>query len=226
MPISLFDVTGPVMIGPSSSHTAGAAKLGRIASLIAEGSFHKVEFLLHGSFAKTYRGHGTDLALVAGILGMSESDENLPRSFELAKEAGISYSFGTVELSGVGENTALIRFYLDNGRVREIVGSSLGGGRICIVRVDGFETELYCECPTLMVIHQDKPGMLSRITAEMALSRLNIAVLRCTRREKGNLACTVIESDDEIPHRVQDILEKISGIKAVSIISQGGANRA
>ncbi len=222
MPISIFDVTGPVMIGPSSSHTAGAARLGRMAALIAGGSFFKVDFLLHGSFARTYRGHGTDFALVAGVLGMREDDENLPRSFEIAKDRGLEFSFGVIDIPGAGENTALIRFYMDGGKIREIVGSSLGGGRICIIRVDGIETELYCDNPTLFAVHRDRPGMLSRITSEVASSGINIAVLRCTRKEKGNLAYTIIEADDEIPSSVSGTLEKIPGIVSVILISPGG----
>lgn len=219
MGISIFEVTGPVMVGPSSSHTAGAARLSRMAALIVGEPFHKVEFGLYGSFAKTYRGHGTDLALVAGVLGIGESDESLADSFHIAEEKGLEYSFETVELKDVRENTAQMRFYLDSGKVREITGSSLGGGRICICRVDGFETELYCEKPTVMILHRDQKGMLSRITAEMAKKDLNIAILRCTRKEKGDVACTIIESDESIPHGIKNCLEDIQGVLSVCIVT-------
>jgi L-serine dehydratase len=219
MSISIFEVTGPVMVGPSSSHTAGAAKLSRMAAMIVGEPFYRVEFGLYGSFAKTYRGHGTDLALVAGVLGIKESDERLAHSFDIAKEKGLQYSFKNVELKDVGENTAQMRFFLKSGMIREIIGSSLGGGRICICRIDGFETEIYCEKPSVMILHRDQKGMLSRITAEMAKRDLNIAILRCTRLQKGDMACTIIESDEVIPMSIKQSLEEIQGIRSVCVIS-------
>ena len=141
MELSIFDVLGPVMIGPSSSHTAGAARLSRIAGLIAGNDYKRVRFGLYGSFEKTYRGHGTDRALVAGALGLKENDELLSKSFELAREAGLEWEFYPDDLDGLHENSVRMTFTLADGSEREIIGCSVGGGQIVIRYIDGFETE-------------------------------------------------------------------------------------
>ena len=218
MNISLLDVTGPVMIGPSSSHTAGAVALARLAAQWMESPIQQVTFGSSGSFARTYRGHGTDIALVAGVLGMQPSDIRVPQSFEIAEKQGLCYHFFRTDLRDIHENACQLQFTLENGTTREIIGCSIGGGRICIRRIDGFDTELYWEAPTLMVLHRDQKGMLSRITGEIAARNLNIAVLRCSRRARGDIACCVIESDQSIPHEIRTRLQSIPGILSATII--------
>ena len=129
------------MIGPSSSHTAGAARLARVARSIVGKPYNKVEFYLHGSFAQTYKGHGTDRALVAGALGFNESDDRLCTSFAIADEMGLAYSFQPVELEGAHENTVMMKFYQDDKLLSTITGSSIGGGNIIITNIDGFDIQ-------------------------------------------------------------------------------------
>lgn len=222
MAISIFEVAGPVMIGPSSSHTAGAARLARMAALLAEGEFRRVEFHLYGSFARTYRGHGTDLALLAGVMGIGEWDERLADAYKIAEERGLSWTFIPEERKSDYENEAQIRFFMTDGRVREIVGSSTGGGRILILGIDGFATELTCENPTAVIMHRDKKGVLSLITAEFAEHDINIALLRSSRSEKGRSACSVIEADGAIPAELRPRLEAIHDVLSVNIIDPNG----
>lgn len=219
MDISIFKVTGPVMIGPSSSHTAGAARLGRVAKIIAAGPFSRVSFGLHGSFAKTYKGHGTDRALVAGILGLREDDERLADSFVLAEKAGISFDFYETELDGMHENSVKITFFMDDGTANEVVGSSIGGGQILIRKINGFETEFSAQMPTLVISQYDKRGIVSNVTSILAHSRINIAVMKLSRNAKGEIACCIIETDDVIPESVTDALRQVKNVISVQAIN-------
>jgi L-serine dehydratase len=151
----VYDILGPVMIGPSSSHTAGAARLGKIAGIICGGNIAKVVFLLHGSFAKTYKGHGTDRALVAGILGMEPWDERLRDSLDIAKEKGIEIEFREADLGDVHPNTVKFLMTKSDGSIVEVRGSSIGGGNIVINEVDNEEIEFTGEYPTIIIKHQD-----------------------------------------------------------------------
>ncbi len=218
MQISILDVVGPIMIGPSSSHTAGAVALAWAAARLMTSPIQKVSFGLSGSFANTYKGHGTDVALVAGVLGMAPDDDRVPQAFAHAQQKGLMFDFFKTDLTKFHENTCLFRFSLQNGHVHEVIGCSLGGGRIVIRQFDSFETELYCQSPTLAIFHQDQRGVLSRITSEVASSGLNVAVLRCSRRSRGDVACTVIESDQPIPDKIKLPLLRIPGVNAVNII--------
>lgn len=212
MDISIFEVIGPVMIGPSSSHTAGAVKLARVASFIAGQNFNHVTFGLHGSFAKTYKGHGTDLALVAGVMGLREDDERLSRAFQIAKQAGVTYEFYEVELDNIHENSAMFTFYKEDETQYEVVGSSIGGGQIIIKSINGFETEFSAQSPTLVITQNDKKGVISNISAILANNDINIGTMRVSRRGKGNVASCIIETDNIVPDAV---IESLSGIKNV-----------
>ncbi|MEG2192187.1 MAG: serine dehydratase beta chain, partial [Oscillospiraceae bacterium] len=159
MNISLLDVIGPVMIGPSSSHTAGAAKLAKTARLIAAKPFKKVSFGLGGSFASTYRGHFTDYALVAGALGLSEDDERLSDSFNIAKEQGIEFDFYPADIPSIYENTVRITFTFTDGGEFFVEGASLGGGRILVTDINGLQCEINATCPTVIVQQQDVKGV-------------------------------------------------------------------
>ena len=194
MNLSVFEVLGPVMIGPSSSHTAGAARLGRVARMVAGQPFDKVWFGLHGSFAKTGWGHGTHQALLAGALGLREDDEQ-PH-----------------------ENTARIRFYHTDGSQSEIEGSSIGGGRILITRIDGMPAGFSAEAPTLLITQRDVKGVVSEISRTLAMEDINIGVMRVSREARGSLATTVIETDSPIPRRVADRLRLMPDILSVRIV--------
>ncbi|OPX44024.1 L-serine dehydratase, beta chain [Ruminiclostridium hungatei] len=212
METSIFEVLGPVMIGPSSSHTAGAARIARIARAVADEDVVSVVFGLHGSFAKTYKGHGTDKALVAGILGMREDDEDIRNSFSIAREKGMEYRFREVELSDAHENTVLVETTGSNNRQHRITGASVGGGSILITNIDGFEVEITAENPVIIIKMRDKKGVISEITALLANNNINIAVMRVSRKGKGSEASTIIETDDRIS---LSIIERLSEIKYV-----------
>ena len=219
MEISIFDAVGPIMIGPSSSHTAGAAKLSRVAALIVGQPFKRVRFGLHGSFAKTYRGHGTDIALVAGVLGISEDDERLKDAFQLADEQGIEIEFYEIELDGVHENSVCMHFYTDYGNVREIIGSSIGGGQIMIQSIDGFRAKLPLNTSTLVITHKDQQGVLYRISKILVESQINIATVALTRQNRGALACAVIETDSFISDSVVELLKREDCLLSVQAIN-------
>ena len=219
MNVSIFDVTGPIMIGPSSSHTAGAAKLGRIAKIIAVKPFKKVSFGLYGSFAETYKGHGTDIALVAGTLGMYEYDDNISDAFEIAKKQNIDFEFYTLELDNMHENSVKITFTFEDGGKCNILGSSIGGGQIKIVKIDEFETEFYANSPTLIINQYDKKGVISNISKVIANHNINIAVMKLSRVAKGKNACTIIETDSKISDDVVNELNNIENIISVQAIN-------
>ena len=186
------------MIGPSSSHTAGAARLARVARSIVGKPYNKVEFYLHGSFAQTYKGHGTDRALVAGALGFNESDDRLCTSFAIADEMGLAYSFQPVELEGAHENTVMMKFYQDDKLLSTITGSSIGGGNIEIQSINGMDVSFGCDYPTLLIFHQDRPGVISSVTGVLAEHEINIAFMKVFRNSRWQNACMVIETDGEV----------------------------
>lgn len=220
MNISLFDIIGPIMTGPSSSHTAGAAKLARVAMQIAEKPFSKVDFGLHGSFAKTGLGHGTDKALLAGILGLREDDEAIKDVYKLADKRNLVYTFYSVDLGDVHENSCLITFWHTDGTKTEIIGSSIGGGRILIHSIDGVKADIGAELPTLIIKHYDKKGVISNITNLLYTEQINISVMWLSREEKGGHALTIIETDDEIPLSVSEkmlALDNIIGVRVIRV---------
>lgn len=217
--LSSFDIIGPIMVGPSSSHTAGAARLGKVAMSIAGGNFKKVVFYLHGSFAKTYRGHGTDRALVAGVLGMETYDDRLKFSLDIAKEKGIEIEFVEADLGDVHPNTVKIVFYKEDGGIFEVVGSSIGGGNIIITEINGDKVEFTGDYPTLIVKQKDVKGMISSVTAILASQNINIATMRVTRRAKGKEALMIIETDAEISDYVLKVIEKVENIISAKAIN-------
>ena len=222
MNISLLDVVGPVMIGPSSSHTAGAAKLSKTARLIYDKPFVKVRFGLGGSFASTYRGHFTDFALVAGALGMSEDDENLGNSFEIAKEQGIEFDFYPTEIPSVYENTARITFYDAEDNEFFVEGASLGGGRILVTNINGLACELNATMPTVIVQQQDVKGVVSDVSTILAFNNINIGVMKVSRTSRGDKAFCVIECDDIIPENVIEELRQVNNVISVVVVNIKG----
>ena len=193
---STFDILGPVMVGPSSSHTAGALRIAQLAASLAGAPVTRVAFTLYNSFAKTYRGHGTDRALVAGILGLSTDDPRIPRSFELARERGLAFEF-TPSAAGEGlhPNTVDIDMLCADGSRTCVRGESVGGGRMRVVRVNGVDVELTGRMPTTFVAHRDTPGMLAVMTGELGAAGVNIAYMSSYRTTPGKLAYAVFETD-------------------------------
>lgn len=205
---SMFDVVGPNMIGPSSSHTAGACRIGKAAYKMAGEGIKKVTFLLHGSFAKTYRGHGTDKALVGGILGFDPDDERIRNSFNLAKEKGIEFIFQEENLGDVHSNTVKVIVEKNDDETIQLMGSSIGGGNIVVTEINGLEIEFTGEYDTLIISHVDKPGVIAKTTAVLALYDINIAFMRVYRYSKGQNAFMIIETDDEISPDIVTYIKK------------------
>lgn len=218
MQLSIFDVLGPVMIGPSSSHTAGAAKLGRVAALIAQKPFDHVQFGLSGSFAKTGAGHGTHKALLAGVLGFSEDDERIREIETIAKIRDITAEYVEEDLDWMHENSVHITFDHTDGSKSEIWGSSIGGGRIVIRRINELEVELSAESPTLVLPHLDRTGVVKEISRVLADNEINIAVMRLARESRGKTSIAVIEIDGNIPQNLPEKLRKIEYVTEVVVI--------
>lgn len=209
---SAFNILGPVMIGPSSSHTAGAARLGKVAMNLAGGEYNSVTFFLHGSFAKTYRGHGTDRALVAGILGFDTDDERLRNSLDIAREKQISIDFVEADLGDEHPNTVKIVFSKKDGNSFSVTGSSIGGGSILITNIDGEAVEFTGSLPTIIIRQVDVKGMVSRITGVLAQNNINIATMKVNRNAKGKEAITILECDGTIS---KDVVEKLTQLENV-----------
>jgi len=200
---SIFDVIGPNMIGPSSSHTAGAVSIALMARKLFQEPIVKVEFTLYGSFAKTYRGHGTDRALLGGILGFSPDDVRIRDAFSIAEQLGLEFSFTEDHNThGLHPNTADIHLVGVSGREMSVRGESIGGGKMKIVRIDNIDVEFTGEYSTLIVHQMDKPGVVAHITQALAEHNVNIAFMRLFREDKGAAAYTVVESDEHIPEEV------------------------
>ena len=186
--MNVFDIIGPVMIGPSSSHTAGAVRLGRVAWKILGEDVVQADIQLAGSFAQTYRGHGTDKALIAGIMGMHSDDERIRRSLELARERGLAFSFREEDIPGAHPNTALISLVGEHGARAVVQGASVGGGNILITQINGMAVSFTGQYNTLLVLHHDQPGVIAAVTNFIASSDLNIGNFRLSRPRKGGEA--------------------------------------
>lgn len=220
--MNLFDIMGPVMVGPSSSHTAGAARIGKIGWRLLGERPVKAHILLHGSFAATGTGHGTDRALVAGLLDMGPEDERLPNSFELAREAGMEIKFGRTSIRGVHPNTTLMTLTGSHGNQLEMLASSLGGGRVKVYSIDGMEASFTGDYPTLIIRNEDRPGQVAEVTATLSARGVNIATMQLYRDRRGGLAVMVIESDQPVEAEVIERLKGCSGIVRVTYLNMGG----
>ncbi len=216
---SVFDIIGPIMIGPSSSHTAGSARLAKVAATIAGSKIKKVEFLLHGSFSETYKGHGTDKALVAGILNMEPWDDKLKNSFEIAKEEGMETIFTPTDLGDVHPNTVKFIITKEDGSISTVTGSSIGGGNILIFDIDGQTVEFTGERPTLLTNHRDLPGVISKISSILFQENINIANMRVYRNGKGKMATMALETDSMITEEAMDKIRSIGEIDNVKFIN-------
>ena len=217
--MNLFDIVGPVMVGPSSSHTAGAVRIGHIARRLLNEPVAKAEIYLHGSFRATGKGHGTDRALIAGLLEMGTDDERIPDSFSWADKQGMEYSFAGIELREAHPNSVLMKLTGKNGRYQEIVAASLGGGRIKICKIDGLEANFCGDYPTLIVRNQDEPGHVAEVTSMLSHKSVNIATMQLYRDKRGGSAVLVLECDKEVPRESIKWLEKLEGIHKVTYLS-------
>lgn len=220
MEYSMFDIIGPVMIGPSSSHTAGAAKIGYIARGIFGEDVVGVTFYLHGSFAKTYRGHGTDKALLAGVMGFLPDDERIKNAYKIVEKKHIHYKFEGKDLEDVHPNTVMIHMVGKSGREMTVVGSSIGGGKVVITKINDFDVEFNGEYTTLITKHYDRPGVMASITAILAENKVNIAFMKLFRQARGDYARLVLESDEDIDEHVLEDIRKMEYVKDVTLIQK------
>lgn len=207
--ISIFDVMGPNMIGPSSSHTAGALRIALLAGNLAKGNVSHAKFILYGSFARTYHGHGTDRALVGGILGYATDDERIRDSFEYAKQAGITYEFieNTTD-KDVHPNTVDIELTTKEGQLITMRGVSIGGGNAVIQRLNGVAIDMNGASPTVIIKHWDRKGALAYITTVLSDADLNIGALKLYREGKGKIAYAIVELDAFVPDEILRKLEQ------------------
>ncbi len=222
--MNIFDIMGPVMVGPSSSHTAGAARIGLITRRLLGSQPVSARLLLHGSFAATGKGHGTDRALVAGLLGMAPDDPRIPRAFALAREAGMAVTVSTAVLRGAHPNTVLLQVQDAQDRALEVNASSLGGGRVRVNAIDGLEAAFTGDYPTLIIRNQDQPGAVAEVSAILSQRQVNIAAMQLYRDRRGGLAVMVLESDQSIPAEAVEALRSAPGIVRVTYLDlEGGA---
>ena len=214
--INIFDMMGPVMVGPSSSHTAGAARIGNMGRTLLGEAVARADIGLYGSFAETGYGHGTDRALLAGLLGMKPDDLRIPNAYEEANRAGMAYSFRTVELRDAHPNTALLELTGKSGKQLTLQASSIGGGAIVVNKIDGIDVNFTGDFNTLIVRNQDESGSVAAITSILSQVHINVANMSVNRHRRGGDALMVIETDQHIKPRQVEFLSELPGILSVT----------
>ena len=216
--MNIYDILGPVMVGPSSSHTAGAVRIGLITRRLLGTAPVHAEISLSGSFAATGTGHGTDRALIAGLLGMQPDDIRIPDSFSFAAEAGLTFTFHKINLKDAHPNTAILRVSSADGRTLE-VQASLGGGRILVNRLDGIRVNFTGDAPTLIVHNLDKPGCVADVTSLLSRNGVNIATMQLYRNYRGGYAVMVVETDQNIAAEALELLRHLDGVTKVTYLA-------
>ena len=217
--MNLLDIIGPVMVGPSSSHTAGAVKIGRVSRKLLAEEVKEAKIYFHGSFLATGKGHGTDKALVAGLLGLRPDDPRLPDSFALAAEQGMAFRIHPVELRSAHPNTAVLTLTGREGRVLSMKAASVGGGRIRVTEIDGVPADFGGDSNTLIIHNEDTPGCIAEVTMALALRRINIASMQVFRAAAGGYAVMVLECDSHIPHVLEQQMAVMPGIRKVTCLN-------
>ena len=213
--VSLLDIIGPVMVGPSSSHTAGACRIGLLARCLVGGTPEIARIELHGSFARTGEGHGTDKAIVAGLMGFAPDDDRIRTALEIAEREGLDYKFEKTTLgeeADVHPNTTRITIHRGD-RSATMVGSSLGAGRVLITEIDGYPVEVTGNYNTVVLVAEDVKGSVARIATLLAEDNINIATLRLTRKARGGDAFMVIEVDEMPSTNLRDRIRALPWVK-------------
>lgn len=210
--VSILDVMGPVMVGPSSSHTAGTARLGRVAREILDEDPREVRFYLHPPLAATYRGHGSDFALVGGSIGLNVDDPRIPEAIRIAEQMDVDITFSEEDLGEVHPNTVRIEARGANREV-EIVGSSIGGGVIEVFKINGFQTRFKGDSPVLLLFYRDRPGMIAEVAKAIADEGINIASLYCSRKQRGKDAFMEVDVDSPLS---REALQRICSLDDVA----------
>ena len=218
--MNLFGILGPVMIGPSSSHTAGAAHIGRVALRLLGEEVARAEIGFSGSFAHTYRGHGTDRAIIGGLMDIPADDVRLRDSLELASRAGMAVEYDRITLKGAHPNTVRLRLTGRSGRKIEIVAASIGGGNIEIRQIDGLDMSVTARKHTLIITHRDTPGMVARVSSLLAGAPVNIATMQLARSAAGGRAIMALELDELPQDAIVDALRVMRGIESVTMLKK------
>lgn len=219
---SIFDILGPVMVGPSSSHTAGAVRIGLIGRKLLGEQPKRARIYLHGSFAATGEGHGTDRGIVAGLLGMKPDDMRIPESFEIAAGEGMEFSIEKKELRDAHPNTARMILETEGQLPVKIQACSIGGGRIRVTKLDDMEVNFSAEMNTLIVYNLDQPGCVADVANVLSRKKINIATMQLFRDKRGGYAVMVVETDQVISRQALDWLEGMDGILKVKFIDVSG----
>ncbi len=218
--MDLFDLIGPVMIGPSSSHTAGAARIGLTARLLLGEDVAKAEIGFHGSFAKTYHGHGTDRAIVGGLMGMSVDDERLRNSMEIALQNGLTVSFHQLVIRGAHPNTVRLSVTGVSGKMLEMEAASVGGGNIEIHKINGLGVNFTGKENTLIIHHADTPGAIAGVTGAIAQNNINIANLQAFRRKAGGDALIVLALDGVPDAETVEQIRQLGAVQSVTFLER------
>lgn len=217
---SVFDIIGPVMIGPSSSHTAGAARIGLLARSLFGGQPDKVDIYLYGSFRDTYKGHATDVALLGGILGYDTDDERIINAIKEAENNNLTYNFIEMNEERSHPNTAILQLYKDDEEL-VIEGVSIGGGKIELVSINGYNINISGNYHSLLVFHKDEFGTIARVTTRLGEEKLNISQMSVSRKEKGQVALMTVELDDTISEAALNDIRAINGVDRVIEMTGG-----
>ena len=220
--LDIFDILGPVMVGPSSSHTAGAVRIGNMARTLLGGEVKTARIGLYGSFAETGRGHGTDRALVAGLLGMKPDDLRIPDSFAMAAERGLEFTFFTARLREAHPNTAVLELADGGGHTLRMQAASIGGGRIRVDRLNGVDVAFTGAFNTLIIHSIDISGKLADVTRELSRGKINIANMSLCRSRRGGAVLMVIETDQRVPPVVRHLIEEMPGVVRLTYYEKEG----
>lgn len=218
-----FDIIGPVMVGPSSSHTAGAVRIGNIAQRLLGEPVKRAEVFFHGSFLSTGKGHGTDRAVIAGLLGFSVDDPRIADSFRYADEAGMLYKLSGTDLGDVHPNSVKLVLAGMHGNTLRLIASSIGGGAVRVTEIDGLSVNFSGDSPTLIINNQDRPGRVTEVTSLLGTANINVATMQLHRAERGGNAVMVLQCDQEVPAQVIRQLSELEGILKVTYLSGEGA---
>lgn len=218
--MNIFEILGPVMVGPSSSHTAGAVRIGYVCSKLMGVRVISADIELYGSFLLTGKGRGTPQAIVAGLLGMTPDDARIPDSFEIAKAQGLKFTIGEAKLKEAHPNSVLLRLKGENGKELEVIGESLGGSIINIAQIDGLPANISGDYPTLIASNMDVPGMVAKVSKVLYDADINIAQMHLYRASRGKNSVLIAECDQEIEDKTLNDIRNLDGIMKVSYLGK------
>ncbi len=218
--MNIFEILGPVMVGPSSSHTAGAVRIGYVCRKLMGEIIVTADIELYGSFLLTGKGHGTPQAIVAGLLGMTPDDARIPNSFEIAKAQGLKFTIGEAKLKEAHPNSVLLKLTGESGKELEVIGESLGGSIINIAQIDGLPANISGDYPTLIASNMDVPGMVAKVSEVLFEAKINIAQMHLYRASRGKNSVLIAECDQEIEDKTLNDIRDLDGIMKVSYLGK------